>query len=338
MPSATRSVRSEQRALSARLRADSKTWAEIAQVFAERYRVNMRTALRLVRGWSQREAANQWNSRWPADAKTDKVFSYWELWPLPTGHAPPLDALCRLAELYECSVADLLADVADHRPADAVHQRQQQLAVLERPAASLDNFVERLQSSDVHEVAEIAASWAKANGSEVSRRSLLVKLSAALSLAAASPSLAEESDHAVTAPIPEGGTFSGIWHSRYIYPSSGRGKTFTGEHYVVLRQQGQRLIGQSLPHSTGSRLRLELALDAAVATGTWREQTSRTGYYQGAVYHGTLQMVVDPAGRRMRGMWLGFGRDFTINSGEWHLTWQEAGASKQAQRLYHEKV
>jgi hypothetical protein len=26
--------------------------------------------------------------------------------------------------------------------------------------------------------------------------------------------------------------------------------------------------------------------------------------------------VIDPAGRRMSGMWLGFGRDFVINSGE----------------------
>ncbi len=89
---------------------------------------------------------------------------------------------------------------------------------------------------------------------------------------------------------------------------------------MVLRQQGTRLIGQSMSHLAGSRLRIELAVEKAVATGTWREQTSPTGYYKGAVYHGTLQLVVDPAGQRMKGMWLGFGRDFTINSGEWELT------------------
>jgi hypothetical protein len=132
--------------------------------------------------------------------------------------------------------------------------------------------------------------------------------------------------------------YSGIWHSQYVYPSTGRGKTFVGEHYVVLRQQGNRLIGQSLSHSTGSRLRLELGVENAVATGTWREQTSSTGYYKGAVYHGTLQLVVEPAGRRMSGMWLGFGRGFAINSGEWSLTWQDEHTSKKARRTYHDKV
>jgi hypothetical protein len=85
-------------------------------------------------------------------------------------------------------------------------------------------------------------------------------------------------------------------------------------------------------------LRLELSKDMAVATGTWREETSPTGYYKGASYHGTLQMVIDPAGRRMSGMWLGFGRDFAINSGEWRMERCEADVSKAAQQAYHGKV
>lgn len=157
--------------------------------------------------------------------------------------------------------------------------------------------------------------------------------------ASASPALADEAEAkpATLAARPTD-DFGGIWHSRYVYPSTGRGKTFAGEHYVVLRQHGTRLIGQSLPHTLGSRLRLELAVDKSVATGTWREQTSLTGYYKGATYHGTVQMVVDPAGRRMSGMWLGFGRDFTINSGEWSLSWCEAGTSKTTQRAYYDKA
>lgn len=275
------------------------------------------------------------------DTKTFKNFSYWELWPADTGHAPSLDVLGRLAALYECRVADLLSDGPDFRPADDAFRQHQQLALLNKPGTAdpLHEFVARLDHIDVQELAQMAAAWAHQNGNGMSRRSVLLKLSAALSLASASPML--ESDPAA-ADQPSGfrasDDLSGIWHSRYVYPSTGRGKTLTGQHYVVLRQQGPRLVGQSLPHSTGSRLRLELAVEKAVATGVWREQTSPNGYYRGTVYHGTLQMVVDPAGRRMRGMWLGFGRDFTINSGEWELSWCEAQTSKTAQRAYLGKV
>src|SRR5262249_10388763 len=84
-----------------------------------RYRVNMRVAYRLAHGWSQRQAAEEWNARWPDEPKTLKNFSYWEVWPSPTGHEPSLDVLAKLAELYEWRVADLLSDLADYRDPDS---------------------------------------------------------------------------------------------------------------------------------------------------------------------------------------------------------------------------
>jgi transcriptional regulator with XRE-family HTH domain len=111
------SRRREQAAFSDRLRAEGCSWAQVADALRSRYHVNARVALRLARGWSQTRAAAEWTTRWPDDEKTAKNFSYWETWPR-SGHAPSLRVLDRLAQLYECSPADLIADLPSyHRPA-----------------------------------------------------------------------------------------------------------------------------------------------------------------------------------------------------------------------------
>ncbi|HKE75671.1 MAG TPA: hypothetical protein VKB57_18770 [Acidimicrobiales bacterium] len=111
------SRRRERIALSARLRAEGLSWVEVAEVLRSRHGVNARAALRLAHGWSQRQAAEEWNARWPDDLKSAKNFSYWETWPV-SGHAPSLATLDRLARLYQCSMADLLVDCSDYRYLD----------------------------------------------------------------------------------------------------------------------------------------------------------------------------------------------------------------------------
>jgi hypothetical protein len=108
----------ERAELAAQLRGEGKTWVQVAVVLRERYGVNARVGLRLARGWSQRQAAAEWNKRWPDEPKRAKNFSYWETWPA-SGHAPSLSVLDKLAQMYECSAADLLVDVSDYRHLDA---------------------------------------------------------------------------------------------------------------------------------------------------------------------------------------------------------------------------
>ena len=124
-------------------------------------------------------------------------------------------------------------------------------------------------------------------------------------------------------PDPKGvpaGPLSGIWRSRYEYVSSGRSnETHASEHYGIVLHRGQRLQFRSLPDTAEGRVMMDMTQNGQVITGTWTEQTDTSGYYQGSVYHGAIQMLLDPTGHRMSGKWVGFGRDFDLNTGPWSL-------------------
>ncbi len=72
--------------------------------------------------------------------------------------------------------------------------------------------------------------------------------------------------------------------------------------------------------------------------GTWEERTSPSGYYKGAGYRGAIQFLVAPSGGAMTGKWLGFGRDFRINTGDWELTLENRSTSRETLRTYSLKV
>ncbi|MCP2318461.1 hypothetical protein APR12_003816 [Nocardia amikacinitolerans] len=129
--------------------------------------------------------------------------------------------------------------------------------------------------------------------------------------------------------------YSGIWLSRYEYFSSGRGETFTGSHYVVVLQHGNRLTARSLPESAETHMAVDLEVDGTVVTGTWTERTAPDGYYRGARYHGAIQLLVEPTGRRMAGKWVGFGKDFDINTGPWELVLRDDSTAKSAIERYN---
>ena len=130
------------------------------------------------------------------------------------------------------------------------------------------------------------------------------------------------------APGRTHGGYSGIWLSRYQYYSSSRGQNFDNLHYVVILQHDDRLTVRSTHGADKSLLTMDLVVDDSVVTGTWVEETEVDGYYRGARYHGAIQLLAEPTGRRLAGKWVGFGKQMDVNTGPWELTFQDASTSK----------
>lgn len=142
-----------------------------------------------------------------------------------------------------------------------------------------------------------------------------------------------------TEPRSAAAPLTGIWLSRYEYVSSGRdNQAFSNSHYVVVLQRGAKVQVRSLPNTTPGRVLMDLTVNGQVITGTWTEETNPGGYYQGAVYHGAIQMLVEPTGRKMSGKWAGFGRDFDVNTGPWSLELITHDTSPEAMEKYNRPV
>ena len=313
--------RREQLDLAAELRRRGLPPATIATTLRDRYGVNARVAMRLACGWSQADVAAAWCTRWPDDPKTFKNISYWENWPSSTGYAPSLAVLDRLAQLYRCDVADLLPDWGTHGAPSAAPIA---------PDVEAETLAWQVGNLDLPELTRATSDWAR-RLPEPQRRTLLLKLSTAASVAAGR-SGGSEADGAPLGRGPSTQELTGWWISQYRFHSTGRQKEFTGEHRVELRSEEGRLSGRSEPTPTGS-LELELCPDGLLVTGTWTERTAASGYYGGAVYHGILQLVLDPTGRFMDGRWLGPDRNFTIDSGPWTLRRELTDDNKVVQPL-----
>lgn len=353
MSTRVRSLKEAQQRHAQELRHAGMTWTEIAATFQAEYKVNARVGHRLARGWSQREAADHWNERWPDDPKTFKNFSYWEQWPNKTGYAPSLEVLGRLAELYNCHISDLLSDGPGFNHLDPAYRSRAELERLPQAltgsggdsnaadsdaGSELAIFVRRLQDSNVDELAGIAAEWSKHVDGAIDRRSLLLKLSFALTTAATMSSLSPTPVHSAYPVKNEAFGLSGIWRSEYSYYSSRRNQHYTEAHYVVMRQSDSALAIESLRHSSGSELRLDVAVDGMFATGTWEERTSPTGYYKGAIYRGAIQLLVAPSLTSMSGKWIGFGKNFRINNGDWSFTLETRSTTPADLRVYSGKL
>jgi len=114
--------------------------------------------------------------------------------------------------------------------------------------------------------------------------------------------------------------FSGIWHSKYTYTSSGRGGEFENEHYLRAHEDGGQVVFESISGSK-SYVIIRMTVHEKIVTGSWQEETEVDGYYKGAVYYGSIQMVASEDGKELVGKWVGFGKDMEVNTGPWSLTY-----------------
>lgn len=130
------------------MRAEGKTWVQIAELISDRYQVNARVALRWAHGWTQGRVASEWCARWPDEPKTDQNISTWERWP-ESGHEPSVSTLGRLAQIYECDLADVVTDLAHYRHLDRANAAPIVASVRELAHATSDaSAFEKSDSND----------------------------------------------------------------------------------------------------------------------------------------------------------------------------------------------
>jgi transcriptional regulator with XRE-family HTH domain len=72
--------------------------------------------------WTQQDVAAAWSRRFIGRPPESKEISRWEVWPGRSGVRPSLDTLDKLAQLYECSISDLLIDISDYRDRDVLNR------------------------------------------------------------------------------------------------------------------------------------------------------------------------------------------------------------------------
>ena len=281
-----RSLKQQREQLVRSLRASGASWVEVAAALQQRYRFNPRVALRYAHGWSQRQAADEWNQRWLDELKTFKSFSSWEQWPGSTGHAPTFDNLGKLAELYECAVSDLLADLPDFRHLDTagspdLHSAAEStLAALpwegrlggepELPAQKnrggwgtlsalalphgTATLAQRLQEVDFTQLVQVIVMWMQRLHPFVSRRKLLFKLGAACTVAAVAPLFdvldPEEHERVMRAmQHPENFDLAALAYCERMIPNLRRQDNVLGPQLTLHSAVGHRQLVQRLAHA-----------------------------------------------------------------------------------------
>lgn len=113
--------------------------------------------------------------------------------------------------------------------------------------------------------------------------------------------------------------FSGVWLSTYRFKSGLTGDILETEHYVTLQRIGNQLVLESLPNTHGTYMMGRFTLDGRIATGSYQSQNSPHSSVKGGLYYGAAQLVIDPDGRALRGMGVGFGKGLEVKPTDWTI-------------------
>lgn len=124
------------------------------------------------------------------------------------------------------------------------------------------------------------------------------------------------------AEISQVANLSGKWQCRYWYPSNTHEGEDVSEYIVRVHQMGNDLVLESEPNAQGAYMFVRLVLDGDLATGTWHESTSPAGEFEGAIYSGAVQLLVNGLHDTLKGKWVGIGQEKGVRQiygGNWEL-------------------
>jgi hypothetical protein len=124
-------------------------------------------------------------------------------------------------------------------------------------------------------------------------------------------------------------TFPGVWRCRYWYPNTKKGNTEEVSEFLVrIDRQGEGYVLRST-ESTSPEAHLEgrFTVDGSLVTGTFMENASPTGDWEGMTYKGAFQLLLNEAHTRMEGLWVAAGYnngDPKTFTGRWEFAVTEA--------------
>jgi hypothetical protein len=126
---------------------------------------------------------------------------------------------------------------------------------------------------------------------------------------------------ASTSPLDSGSShdFSGVWNSRFGWVNSLEPQGNISEYDVIIYQNGNQLVMQSVPNELGNYFVARLSLNDEFLNGTWQEQAQPQGEYSGQIYNGVGMLKIDKSGNMMCGKIVEYNNDMEIVSGDWKI-------------------